>query len=322
MKKIFITRKIPDAGIMALRQAGHEVSVIQKDGVLTKEELITALQQDTYDAVLCLLTDTIDGEVFDAVPTAKIFANYAVGFDNIVLADAQSRGVTITNTPGVLAQSVAEFTLSLMCASLKRIPEADRFTRAGKYTGWSPELLLGTEFYGKTLGILGTGRIGSLVAAMAVHGFGMRVLYYDVARNESLEQDTGAVYVATPDELYPLADVVSVHVPLLPSTRHLIGTPQFQAMKKTAHLINTSRGAVLDEQALLVALQNGDIAGAALDVYEHEPHITAGLEKLENVILAPHIASATHEARDAMSKLAAENILTFFEGETPPNKIQ
>lgn len=322
MKKVFITRNIPLEGIQLLRDRGHEVTVSEKDGALTKSELCEALGQKPYDAVLCLLTDTIDAEVFDAVPTAKIFANMAVGFDNIHRDDAQLRGVTVTNTPGVLTQSVAEFTLSLMCATMKRIPEADRFTRSGKYTGWAPELLLGTEFYGKTLGILGTGRIGSLVAEMAVRGFGMRVVYYDVARNESLEEKTGARYVPHPDEMYPQADVVSVHVPLIPATHHLIGEAQLRTMKKSTHLINTSRGPVIDEVALLSALQNNVIAGAAIDVYEYEPHVTAGLEKLENVILTPHIASATHEARGAMSRLAAENILEFFDGKVPRNAIQ
>jgi len=184
MSKVYITRAIPDVGIDMLNDAGFEVDVSDKDGVLTKEELLAALKSKEYDAVLCLLTDSIDGEVFDAVPTAKIFANYAVGYNNINIEDAKSRGVSITNTPGVLTETVAEHTFALLLAIMLRIPEGDRFTRAGKYKGWAPMLLLGTDLRGKTLGILGAGRIGQRVTHHAVRGFDMKVIYYDIRQTK------------------------------------------------------------------------------------------------------------------------------------------
>ena len=319
MKKIFVTRAIPRAGTDYLRAAGHEVIVSQKDGVLTKDELITALQAEQYDALLPLLTDHIDGEVFDAVPSAKIFANYAVGFDNIDILAAKERGITITNTPGVLTQAVAEHTFALLFAIARRIPESDRFTRAGKYVGWEPELLIGTELKEKTLGLLGAGRIGGEVARIAL-AFGMRVLYYDIAQNAPLDT-LGAQYIEAVDEVLKKADFVSVHVPLLPTTQHLMNAERIALMKPTAYLINTSRGAVIDEVALVAALRARTIAGAALDVFEHEPKLAEGLAELDNVVLTPHTASATKEARDAMAILAAENIITFLSGKTPPNRL-
>ena len=319
MKKIFVTRAISEAGIAKLRNAGHDVIVSQKNGVLTREELIDALRAEPYDAVLSLLTDHIDAEVFDAVPSAKIIANYAVGFDNIDIGAAKERGVTITNTPGVLTQAVAEHAFALLFAIARRIPESDRFTRAGKYVGWEPELLIGTELKGKTLGLLGAGRIGGEVARIAL-AFGMKVLYYDIAQSAPIDE-LGAQYAATVDEVLRAADFVSIHVPLLPTTQHLMNAERLALMKKTAYLINTSRGPVIDEEALVAALRNGTIKGAALDVFEHEPLLTEGLTELENVVLTPHTASATQEARDAMSLLAAENIIAFLNGETPPNKL-
>ncbi|OGG60263.1 hypothetical protein A3C89_00675 [Candidatus Kaiserbacteria bacterium RIFCSPHIGHO2_02_FULL_50_50] len=319
MKKIFVTRAIPEAGIAKLRDAAYDVVVSKKDGVLTKEELIVALHAAPYDAVLSLLTDHIDGDVLDAVPTAKIVANYAVGFDNIDLTAAKERGVTVTNTPGVLTQAVAEHTFALLLAVARRIPESDRFTRAGKYVGWEPELLVGAELKGKTLGLLGAGRIGGEVARIAL-AFGMKVTYYDIAQNVPLDA-IGATYSASVDDVLRGADFVSIHVPLLPTTQHLISAERLALMKRAAYLINTSRGPVIDEVALVAALRAHTIAGAALDVFEYEPALTEGLTELENVVLTPHIASATKEARDAMALLAAENIITFLNGEAPPNKV-
>ena len=183
MKKVYVTRAIPNIGTDMLKEAGYEVDISKKHGVLTKEELMSTLEAKEYDAVLCLLTDAIDGEIFDAVPTAKIFANYAVGYNNISVGDAKSRGVSITNTPGVLTETVAEHTFALLLAIMQRIPEADRFTRAGKYKGWAPMLLLGTDLRGKTLGILGAGRIGQRVTHHATRGFDMKIIYYDIKQN-------------------------------------------------------------------------------------------------------------------------------------------
>jgi lactate dehydrogenase-like 2-hydroxyacid dehydrogenase len=321
MALIYVTRHIPESGLELMRAEGHTVDVSTKDGVLTKAELLEALRAKPYDAVVSLLTDTIDAEVFDAVPTAKIFANYAVGYNNINIAHAHERGVTITNTPGVLTNSVAEFAIALMLSITKRIPESERFLRAGKYTGWGPELLLGIDIEGKTLGIVGAGRIGYEVAKRAHLGFGMKIAYYDVKRLEPLEKDFGATFYESVDDVLKIADVVSIHVPLLPSTTHLINKERLSLMKKDAYLINTSRGPVIDEVALVEALQNNVIRGAALDVFENEPALAPHLAELENVVITPHTASATDGARGEMSLTVARNVLAQLKGEVPPNVV-
>ena len=320
-RRIYVTRKIPDTGLALLRQEGFELEISTKDRPLSKRELMKALKKRPCDGVLCLLTDTIDGEVFDAVPSAKIFANYAVGFNNIDVAEAKKRGITITNTPGALTEAVAEHTVALMLALVRRIPESEQYLRKGKYKGWGPELFLGEELTGKTLGILGAGRIGGRVAEIMSKAFGMSVIYYDIKKSEEFEKLCEATFRATLEEVLREADVISIHVPLLPATVHLLNKERLALMKKTAYLVNTSRGAVIDEAALVEALKNGVIRGAALDVYEYEPRIAKGLAKLPNVVLTPHTASATRLARDSMAKLAAENLITFFEGKTPPNVV-
>lgn len=322
MANVYVTRKIPEAGITMLRDAGHDVDISEKDGVLTKEELLEALKAKQYDAVLCLLTDAIDGAVFDAVPSAKIFANYAVGYNNIDVTAAKERGVIISNTPGVLTDTVAEYAFSLMLAVAKRIPEADRFARAGKYEGWAPELLLGSDLKGKTLGILGAGRIGTGVAVRAHRGLEMNVIYNDIKQNEFIEKDAGATFKETPEDVLKEADVVSVHVPLLDSTRHLINAERLALMKPTAYLINTSRGPVVDEKALVEALKNGTIRGAGLDVFENEPALAPGLTELGNVTITPHIASGSEETRGKMSEIAAQNIVAVLSGENAPNQVE
>lgn len=320
--KIYVTRVIPEDGINLLREAGHEVSISGKDGVLTKEELISELGKDKYDAVLCLLTDSIDGDVFDAVPSAKIFANYAVGYGNIDIEEAKKRGIVVTNTPGVLTDSVAEHTIALMLSITSRIVEADRFTRAGKYEGWAPSLLLGTDLKGKVLGILGAGRIGQRVAHIASEGIGMSICYYDVKRNEEFEKRYDAQFKATVDEVLMEADVVTTHVPLLDSTLGLMNKDRFSKMKSTSYFINSSRGKVVDETALVEALKRGTIKGAALDVFENEPDLAPGLVELENVVITPHIASATEETRGKMSEMAAQNIIDFLSGNTPKHVVK
>jgi lactate dehydrogenase-like 2-hydroxyacid dehydrogenase len=320
--KIYITRKIPEAGINKLRAKGYEIDVNPEDKVLSKEELISALRQKPYDAVLCLLTDKIDKEVFEAVPTAKIFSNYAVGFDNIDLKAAAEKKIMITNTPGVLTETVAEHTFALMLAISHRIAEADKFTREGNYKGWAPMLLLGADISHKTLGIVGLGRIGSRVAYHGAKGFDMKVIYYDVRRDENFEREFAAEYKNNVDDVLREADFVSLHVPLLESTKHLINQQRLSIMKPSAYLINTSRGPVIDERALVEALKNKIIKGAALDVFENEPRLAPGLAELKNVILTPHIASATEETRAKMSELAALNIIDALEGRIPPNLVK
>lgn len=321
MAKVFITRKIPSVGIELLKEKEYEVDVSEKDGVLTKDELMSALKKKEYDAVLSLLTDIIDKDIFDAAPTVKIFADYAAGFNNIDIEEAKRRGITVTNTPGVLTDTVAEHTFALMLSITSRIAEGDRYTRAGKYKSWEPMLLLGMDLKGKTLGVIGAGRIGSRVSHMATGGFGMRVIYFDISRNEEFEKETGAEFRASIEDVLKDADIVTLHVPLLESTHHLINKERLEMMKPTAYLINSSRGPVIDESALVDALKNKKIAGAALDVFENEPELSVGLAELENIVLTPHIASATIETRSKMSEMAAQNIIAFLDGKVPPNAV-
>jgi glyoxylate reductase len=322
MSKVYVTRRIPDPGLNMLKDAGYEVIVSEKDGVLTREELLNNLQETNPDAIVGLLTDEIDGQVFDAAPNAKIFANYAVGFNNINIEDAKARGVTITNTPGVLTETVAEHAMAMIFAITMRIAEGDRFTRAGRYDGWAPMLLLGVDLNDKTLGVLGAGRIGQEVARIANQGVGMKIIYFDVARNEEFESKYNAEFRETPEEVLKEADVVTIHVPLLDSTHHLINAERLSMMKPTAYLVNTSRGPVIDEAALVEALRNGTIKGAALDVFENEPQLAEGLADLENIVITPHIASATVGTRGKMAEIAAQNVIDFLEGKTPPNVVE
>lgn len=320
--KIYITRIIPDKGIALLKERGFEVVVNPEDRVLSREELVAALKADRYDGVLCLLTDKIDSEVFEAAgPQCKIFANYAVGFDNINLEDAKKHNVLVSNTPGVLSNAVAEHTFALMFAVARRVAESDRFIRKGSFEGWAPMMLLGNEIMGKTLGIIGLGAIGSRVGHSAAAGFDMKVIYHDVKRSEGFETDCGGSFRENVDDVFKEADFVSIHVPLLPSTQHMVSDARLRMMKKTAYLINTARGPVVDEVALVKVLQEGAIAGAGLDVFEHEPQFAPGLTDLANVVLTPHTASATVETRDAMSELAAKNIVECLEGRTPPTLV-
>ena len=320
MAKIFITHKIPEVGVKMLKDKGHIVELRDKSELLPKSELLKILGEGNYDGVLCLLTDQIDADVFVASPTTKIFANYAVGFDNIALAEAKKRGIVITNTPGASTESVAEHTIALMLALTCRIVEGDNFVRAGKYQGWDPMLFWGIDLQGKTLGILGAGRIGAEVAKKMALGFGMKIIYNDVVRNENLEKEINAEFKSV-EEALQQADVISLHTPLLPETKHLINAERLALMKKTAYLINTSRGPVIDEIALVNALKKGIIKGAALDVFENEPILATGLKDLPNVVLTPHIASATTETRNDMAKKAAENLIAFFDGKKPLNEI-
>lgn len=321
MKKIFVTRRIPEVGIKLLQEKGYEVDISSEERPLTKVELIGALKAKQYDAVLTLLTDNIDAEVMDAAPSVKIYANYAIGFNNINVEEAKKRNILVTNTPGGGADRVAEHTWALILSLTCRIVEGDLYMRNGKFHGWDPMLLHGSKLAGKTLGIIGTGKIGSDVAHRGRHGFGMNIAYYDVVRNESLEKDFGATFYANIDDVLKIADVVSLHVPLLDSTRHLINAERLKIMKPTAYLINTSRGPVIDENALVTALQNGVIKGAGLDVFESEPELAKGLAELLNVVLTPHIASATDESRHDMAILSASNIIDALEGSKPRNLV-
>ena len=320
-KKVFITREIPEIGIKMLKDKGYEVDVSKESRPLSQDELVGILSNPSkkYDGVISLLTDIIDKKVMDSAPSVKIFANYAIGFNNFNLEDAKARNIVLTNTPGGGAERVAEHTWALILALTCRIAEGDVYVKTGKYKGWDPMLLHGTCLMGKTLGIVGTGRIGADVAHRAVNGFGMKLAYYDVKRNEELESKYGATFYENVDDVLKNSDIVSLHVPLIeasatgPGTRHLINRDRLKMMKPSAYLINTSRGPVIDESALVDALKAGTIKGAGLDVFENEPKLADGLASLSNVILTPHIASATEESRIDMAKIAAQNIISFFE---------
>ena len=316
-RKVYVTRRLPQPAIDMLEER-FEVEVYPEDRAIPREVLMEKVKG--IDALLPLLTDKVDAEVMDAAgENLKIIANYAVGYDNIDVDAATKRKIAVTNTPGVLTETTADMAWALMFAVARRVVEADKFTRAGKFKGWGPMMFLGGDVYGKTLGVVGVGRIGSAVAKRA-KGFNMRVLYTDVVRNEEIEKEVGAKKVEL-DELLRESDFVTLHVPLMPSTRHLIGERELKLMKKTAYLINTSRGPVVDERALVEALRKGEIAGAGLDVYENEPELSPGLAELDNVVLTPHIASASVETRTRMATLAAENIIAFFEGKRPPTIV-
>jgi lactate dehydrogenase-like 2-hydroxyacid dehydrogenase len=320
-KKVFITRKIPDIAEKTLRNRGYLVDVFPCDRVMTQRELIKTLKKGQYDAVLSLLTDKIDAAVLDAAPSVKIFANYATGFDNIDLVETKKRGVMATNAPADLAsEAVAEHTIAMMLALSTRIVEANDFMRAGKYDGWAPMNFVGTDIQGKTLGLVGTGRIGDRVGHIAA-ALGMKVIYTDLVRNERMENGCRASKCLSLEQLLAQSDFVSLHVPLLDSTRHLMDEKRLSLMKPTAFLINTARGPVVDEKALEKALRAKVIAGAALDVFEFEPKVSSTLRKLPNVILTPHIASASIEARTQMAEIASRNIFECLEGRMPPNVV-
>ncbi|MGH7495337.1 MAG: 2-hydroxyacid dehydrogenase [bacterium] len=316
--KIYVTRPIPEAGLNILREAQLTFEMNLEDRVLTRRELLAKVSG--REGLLALLTDKIDGELLDtAGAQLKIVANHAVGFDNVDLQAATARGVLITNTPGVLTDATADHAWALLFAVARRIPESENFLRAGKFKGWGPLMFLGGDVTGKVLGVVGAGRIGYQMALRS-RGFNMRVLYSDEVANPALEKEIGARQVSI-DELLQEADFVSLHVPLLPSTKHLINTGSLKKMKRTAYLINTSRGSVVDEAALAEALRNGTIAGAALDVFENEPAIHPGLLELDNAVLTPHTASATIATRSNMATMAANNLLAGLRGEKPPNLV-
>ncbi len=319
MPRVFVTRSIPDAGIKLLEEAGFFVDLYPHDEIIPRKELLGRVKG--ADAILSILTDKIDDEVFAAAgPQLKIVANYAVGFDNIDLDAAKKRNIFVTNAPGPeITEAVAEHTIALILALSRRIVESDRFTREGKYAGWGPKMLLGSALKGKTLGIVGLGRIGYVAAEHAVAGFGMKVVYFDHKPHADFEKEYNA------KQLLAASDFVSLHVPLTPETKHLMNQETFSYMKPGAFLINTARGPVVEERALLEALRDKRIGGAALDVFECEPSIDCDmgdhleLKSFETVILTPHTASATIEARQAMSRAAAENIIAALSSKTPPN---
>ncbi len=316
--QVYLTRPIPEPGIELLKKTFPKFRMNEEDRVLTQPELMQAVKGQ--HGILSLLTDKMDAAVMDAAgPQLRVIANYAVGYDNIDLDAARERNILVTNTPGVLTDATADFAWALLMAVARRIPESERFARAGKYKAWGPKLFLGGDLVGRTLGIIGAGRIGATVARRSV-GWNMRVIYTDVRRNPDLEKAVNAQFVDF-DTLLKEADYISVHVPLTPETHHLMDEPAMRKMKPTAYLVNTSRGPVVDEAALAKILREKVIAGAGLDVFEFEPKIHQDLLDLDNVVLTPHIASATFDTRNKMATMAATNLIEALKGHRPPNLV-
>jgi len=316
--RVYVARRLPDPAMDRLRQ--HVDMTVWPTDELPPPREVLLREAAVSDGLLSLLTDRIDGALLDAAPRVRVVSNYAVGYDNIDVAAATSRGVVVTNTPGVLTETVADFAITLLLAVARRVVESDRYTREGRWKSWEPLLFLGQDLYGATLGLVGLGRIGTAVARRA-HGFDMRILYHDVVRREDLEHDLGLEFTSLED-LLRRSDFISVHTPLTPQTRHLISTDQFRLMKRTAVLVNTARGPIVDPDALYRALADRQIWGAGLDVFEVEP-VPADhpLLRLDNIIVAPHIASASVETRTKMALMAVDNLLAALGGQRPPNFV-
>ncbi len=306
--RVLVTRRIPRAGL-ALLEPDCDYHVLAEEGLPSHEDVVRAAVG--VDGIISLLTERIDAAVMDAAPGLKVIANYAVGFDHVDLAEARRRGVLVTNTPGVLTETTADFAWALILAAARRVVEGDEEVRAGRWRTWEPEGLLGVDIHHAVLGVVGYGRIGQAVARRGA-GFGMRVIFHDPGEQESVPLD----------DLLRQADIISLHVPLTPATRHFIDRERLRLCKPTAVLVNTSRGGVVDQDALAEALAAGTIFSAGLDVFESEPlSPDHPLCRLKNVVLAPHIASASRATRDRMAVMAATNLLAALRGETPPNLV-
>ena len=299
-----------------LEAACGVVDVNPHDRAMTRDEFLEAVRG--RNGLLCLLTEDIDDEVLDISPGLKGVAIYAVGYNNIDVDACTRRGIPVTNTPDVLTDTTADIAWALIFATARRVAEGDRFVRDGRFTGWGPLLMLGSDVTGKTLGIIGAGRIGTATAARAA-GFSMPIVYTSRSRSEAIER-LGARYLPL-DDLLRESDFVSLHVPLTPETTHLIGPRELGLMKPTAYLINTTRGPVVDEKALVQALRNGVIAGAGLDVFEREPELEPGLADLESVVMLPHVGSGTVATRIRMGNMAAANLIAMVNGKDPPNCV-
>lgn len=316
--KVYVTREIPERGLKTIKER-FDAEVWPEYPPPPKDLIVRKIRD--VDALVSLLSDEIDEEVFEAGQELKVVSQFAVGFDNIDVEEATRRGIYVTNTPGVLTETTADFAWALLMAVARRVVEADRYVRSGRWeVGWHPNMLPGRDVHGGTLGIVGAGRIGSAVARKS-RGFEMKILYYDIVDRPELEKELGARRVDL-EKLLRESDFVSVHVPLMDATHHLIDAEKLKLMKKTAYLINNSRGPVIDEEALYDALKENKIAGAALDVFQQEPTPPDNpLLNLENVVVTPHISSASYETRSKMADMVARNLVAFFEGREPPNVV-
>lgn len=316
--KVYVTREMPERGLNIIKEK-FDTEVWPEYSPPPKKVIIEKAAE--IDALVPLLSDKIDAEVYNAAPKLKIVAQMAVGFDNIDLQEATKRGIYVTNTPGVLTETTADFAWALLMAVARRVVEGDKYVRTGQWkVGWHPMMLQGRDVYGATLGIVGLGRIGCAIAKRA-KGFDMKVLYHDVVRRQDFEKEYGIQFTDV-ETLFKTSDFITVNVPLLKETYHLVDEKKLKMMKKTAYIVNNARGPVVDEKALYKALKEGWIAGAGLDVFEQEPTAMDNpLLKLDNIVVAPHISSASYETRSRMAEIVAENLMAFFEGKTPPNLV-
>ena len=315
--KVFVSRIIPDQGLDLVKEF-CDADIWEGELPPPRDVLLSKVKD--VEGLLCLLTDRVDAELLDNAPNLKVVSNYAVGFDNIDVAECTKRGIPVGNTPGVLTDTTADLTWALLMAAARRIVEGADYVRAGRWKTWGPMLLLGRDVYGATLGIIGLGRIGAAVAKRA-KGFDMRILYYDIRRQEDLEREWGLEYVDL-DTLLRESDFVTIHTVLSPETYHLIGEREFQLMKETAVLVNAARGPIVDPEALYKALKEGQIAYAALDVTEPEPiNMDSPLLELDNIIIVPHIGSASYATRGKMAEMAARNLIAGLKGERLPTCV-
>jgi|UniRef100_A0A7C4TD40 glyoxylate reductase len=316
--KIFITRKIPEPAIKLLRNY-FSVSVFGENRPIRKIELIKSIKDKV--GIITLLTDFVDREILENAMTLRMIANYAAGYNNIDIEEATKRGIMVTNTPDVLTETTADLTFGMILAIARRIPEAEKFLRKNRFKGWAPLLFLGADVHHKTLGIIGMGRIGKAVARRAL-GFKMNVIYYDKVRLSPAEEKKLSASYKPFNYILKKADFITIHTPLTKETYHLFSEKEFSLMKKTAFIINTARGPVIDEKALIKALNNKKIGGCALDVFENEPVVSEELKKMDNVLLLPHIGSATLETRTNMALMCAENLITaLIKNKRPPNLV-
>ncbi|MCP5062313.1 MAG: D-glycerate dehydrogenase [Ignavibacteriae bacterium] len=311
--KVFITRKIQPIAKELLTKEGFKVSVFKKNRPITKDELLKKAKN--ADAIISLLTEKFDKDVIDQLPNCKIIANFAVGYNNIDVEYAKKKGIIVTNTPDVLTEATTETAVSLILACAKRIPEVDKFVREDKFKGWEPELFLGIELKNKTVGIIGAGRIGQ-ETAKRIKAFGTKIIYYNRSRKTKFEKEVGAKKVSL-NVLLKSSDIISIHLPLNSKTHFLLNKENMNQLKPTAIIVNTARGEIVDEKYLIKILQKKKIFSAGFDVYENEPILNPKLFKLSNVVLLPHIGSATNETRNAIAKLATQNVIQVLKGKKP-----
>ncbi len=315
--KVFITRKIPEEGIEILRKNALNVEIYPHDRIPEKKEIIEGVKD--ADALISLLSDKIDREIIDSAPKLKVIGNYAVGYNNIDVEYAKKKGITVVNTPEVLTETTADLAFALILAASRRVVEGDKFLREGKFKGWLPLLMLGKEVYSSTLGIIGAGRIGQAVGRRA-KCFNMKILYYSRSRKMEFEKETGAKFVSF-ETLLKESDIITIHVPLNRNTYHLISDEEMKMMKDGVILVNTARGEIIDEKALIKYLKKGKFFSVGLDVFENEPNINEKLLKFKNVIITPHIGSATEKTRKKMAEMVCNDVARVLSGKEPINRV-